>query len=216
MTRDEVVGGEPGRSRRRRARRDVGHGRRSHRSRPGRVTAWPAPRVAAAVDAGRRLARRRAPSGGRRSRSGVVIASVATRRKSSNDITGISMLALRVTVGVPSSMLDGDDEVRDAVFADVADERVVEDVVLPGALAAVGLGVPDLGRAGLAADVVARHERPVAIEVDLVTTWFIIPQVGESSLRDHLAAAPATSRSWSPTAATTWGWTSMPPLTIAA
>ena len=44
--------------------------------------------------------------------------------------------------------LDRDDEVRDAGLpADVADERVVEQVALPGAVAVVRLRVPDLGRA---------------------------------------------------------------------
>ena len=38
------------------------------------------------------------------SRSGVVIASVAIRRKSSNDMTGISSWPTRATVGVPSSI----------------------------------------------------------------------------------------------------------------
>ena len=52
---------------------------------------------------------------------------------------------------------DRDHEVRPAGLAgDVADERVVEQVDLPGLL----LVVPDLGRAGLAAHLEARDERP--------------------------------------------------------
>ena len=50
---------------------------------------------------------RRSESGQRRdgsSRSGVVIASVATRRNSSNDMTGISRRPTLMTVGVPSSI----------------------------------------------------------------------------------------------------------------
>ena len=60
---------------------------------------------------------------------------------------------------------DRDDEVGDALLAaDVADERVVEQVDLPGAVAVVRLRVPDLGRPGLAADVVALHQRAVLVE----------------------------------------------------
>ena len=41
-----------------------------------------------------------------------MIASVAIRRKSSNDMTGISSWPTRATVGVPSSIRIGDDQVR--------------------------------------------------------------------------------------------------------
>ena len=59
---------------------------------------------------------------------------------------------------------DRDHEVRPAGLPrDVADERVVEQVDLPGLL----LVVPDLGRAGLAADLEARDQRPGAVEVHL-------------------------------------------------
>ena len=86
-----------------------------------------------------------------------MIASVAIRRNSSNDMTGISSWPTRTTVGVPSSMRIGHDEVGHALLAaDVADERVVEQVDLPAAAAVVRLRVPDLGGPGLAADVVAR------------------------------------------------------------
>ena len=96
-----------------------------------------------------------------RSRSGVLIALVAMRRKSSNDMTFISSWPTLRTVGRALLDPDGDDEVRPVDLAgDVADERVVEQVVLP----ALALRVPDLGRAGLAADEVARDDRPVVIE----------------------------------------------------
>ena len=138
-----------GRRPRRRGRRvDVGHGRQC---RTGRASPVRRPGRAAAGRSG--------------SRSGVVMASVAIRRNSSNDITGISRWPTRTTVGVPSSIrIATTRSGTPCLAADVADERVVEQVDLPGAAAVVRLRVPDLGRAGLAADVVARDERPVAVE----------------------------------------------------
>ena len=86
--------------------------------------------------------------------------------------------------------LDGDDQVRGACLAaDESDERVVEEVVLPGAPAVVGLRVPDLGGARLAADVVARDERPVAVEGTSVMTWCIISRASPTARVDDPAAA---------------------------
>ena len=85
---DQLVGregGTRGESRRLGRRVDVGHGRQCRTGRDHRSE--------------------RTGSGGRSAtRSGVVIASVAMRRKSSNDITGISNRPTLTTVGLASSM----------------------------------------------------------------------------------------------------------------
>ena len=110
------------------------------------------------------------PGGARRSgsRPGRVIASVAIRRNSSNDMTGISSWPTRAIVGVPSLIFTETTRSGDAgVAADVADEAVVEEVVLPVA-AALARGRSQIWAVpGLAADVVALDERPVAVERDL-------------------------------------------------
>ena len=85
----QVVGreGGPRNQPRGRGRRvDVGHGRQCRTGRDHR----------SAIRVG--------VTGRSASRSGVVIASVAIRRKSSNDMTGISRWPTRATVGVPSSI----------------------------------------------------------------------------------------------------------------
>ena len=87
---EEVVGREGGRrgvGRRRGRRVDVGHARQCRIAATHRSAA-----LGVVVDG--RLVRR----------SGVVIASVAMRRNSSNDMTGISNWPTRATDGVPSSM----------------------------------------------------------------------------------------------------------------
>ena len=94
--------------------------------RPGSVTS----RSVAQADAGHGAAatgcRRRRPAASG-TRYGVLIASWATRRNSSKDITGISRWPRRTTVGVPSSIRTADHQVRvTGLPPDVADERVVE------------------------------------------------------------------------------------------
>ena len=93
------------------------------------------------------------------------MASVAIRRNSSNDMTGISRWPTLMTVGVPSSIWMA--TMRSGLLVSrpiQSDERVVEEVALPGAVAVVGLRVPDLGGAGLATDVVAGDERAIPVE----------------------------------------------------
>ena len=143
------------------------------------------------------------------SRSGVVIASWAIRRNSSNDITGISSWPSLAIVGVPSSIRIRDDQVRPpGLPGDVADERVVEDVVLPGALAAVAPSGPRSGRCPSC----RRRRSPGSASGrgrtgPSMTTWFIIPtSVFDSVRRDHLALRAGSRRALTPTAWTMCGW----------